>query len=140
MRVLSFDVTLVKSPAFCGSLMHFDLKKCLYRLRKMALNVPHKPTLQSTLLLVQSIPELSRKPKLLKWEINQYNMSIPNTWLYTGSIWNWVLLLRWHDSCRNYRNKFKTCRKNHATGKVNFVGKQTELLPMWALTSLRHLM
>ena len=140
MRVLNSDVRLAKSPAFCGSLMHFDLKKYLSRLRKMALNLPHKPTLQSTLLLVQSIPELSKKPKLLKWEINQYNMSITNTWLYTGSIWNWVLLLLWHDSCLNYRNKFKTCRKNHATGKVNFVGKQTELLPMWALTSLRHLM
>ena len=53
MRVLSSDVWLTKSFAFCESLMHFNLKKCLSRLRKMALNLPHKPTLQSTLLLIK---------------------------------------------------------------------------------------
>ena len=61
MKVLNSDVRFAMSPAFCGSLIHFDLKNCLSRLKKMTLNLPPKPTLQSTLLLVQSIPESYQK-------------------------------------------------------------------------------
>ena len=133
-RVLSSDVWLTKSFAFRESLMHFHLKNCLCRLRKMALNLPHKPLLQSTLLLVQSIPKLSKNPKLRKWEHNQCNKSITNTWLYTGSIWNWVVLLRWHNSRINHPTKLKLCREIHATGEINFDDKKIELLPMLANT------
>ena len=66
MRVLSSDVRLAKSPAFCGSLMHFDLKKRLSCLRKMALHLSHKPTLTVYLVTSTVHPRAIKEVKIAK--------------------------------------------------------------------------